>query len=288
MIPFLRYKVLYLLISSIVIGTGLFYAGVYGYRFSIEFVGGTLLDYQVAAPVSEEDVQQIAKKNSIELNDVLTTGKKISLRANPITDRQEKSFRDELAKKVGKPVTISRYETVGPVIGRETLKKTAWAVLLAMIGILCYMTYAFKRWTHGLAAICAMLHDIAVVLGIYAIFGHFWGAEVDLLFVTALLTTLSFSVHDTIVVFDKIREYQRTTKGALEDLTDRALTETMVRSINNSLTIILMLIPLSLFGGELIRFFSMTLLAGTITGTYSSPFVATPLFVLFEKSPTKR
>lgn len=288
MIPFLRYKTIYALISLAVIGTGLFYAGVYGYRFSIEFVGGTLLDYQVAAPISKADIQQLAEKNTIDLNSIQISEKKVSLRANPITDTQEKSFREGVAKKIGKPVTVSRYETIGPVIGRETLKKTGWAVILAMIGILCYMTYAFKRWTHGLAAICAMLHDIAVVLGIYAIFGHFWGAEVDLLFVTALLTTLSFSVHDTIVVFDKIREYQRTTKGTLEDLADRALTDTMVRSINNSLTIILMLIPLSLFGGELIRFFSMTLLVGTITGTYSSPFVATPLFVLFEKSSSRR
>ncbi|KXK08032.1 MAG: Protein-export membrane protein SecF [Microgenomates bacterium OLB22] len=255
MISFLRYKIVYLLISLAVIGTGLYFAGLHGYRFSIEFVGGTLLDYQISSPISKADLMLLAQENDIKLNDVLTVDKKVSLRATPITDQQEKSFREAIVKKTGKPVKVSRYETVGPVVGRETLKKTAWAIMLAMVGILCYMTYAFKRWTHGLAAICAMLHDIVVVLGLYAVFGYIWGAEVDLLFVTALLTTLSFSVHDTIVVFDKIREYQRTTKGTLEELADRALTQTMVRSINNSLTIILMLIPLSLFGGELIRFF---------------------------------
>ena len=133
-----------------------------------------------------------------------------------------------------------------------------------------------------MAAIAAMLHDFLVLIGMYALSRPF-GAEVDALFITSLLTTMSFSVHDTIVVFDKIREYKGTSGLSLEILANKALTETMIRSINNSITIMLMLVPLVFMGGDSIRFFAAALLIGTITGTYSSPFVATPLLVFFEK-----
>jgi len=135
-----------------------------------------------------------------------------------------------------------------------------------------------------LAAITALLHDILVVVGTYSLISYFFGAEVDTLFVTALLTTMSFSVHDTIVVFDQIREYKRRYgAGYIEDYANKALTDTMVRSFNNSMTIVFMLLALVLLGGETIRFFALTLLVGTITGTYSSPFVATPVAVWLEK-----
>ena len=133
-----------------------------------------------------------------------------------------------------------------------------------------------------------MIHDFLVVVGSYSLLSHFFGAEFDSMFVTALLTTMSFSVHDTIVIFDKIREYLKEEgKGSIEYYANRALTETMVRSLNNSMTIVFMLLALVLLGGTTIRFFSLTLLIGTITGTYSSPFVATPLLVWLEKRRKK-
>jgi preprotein translocase subunit SecF len=135
-----------------------------------------------------------------------------------------------------------------------------------------------------MAAIVAMLHDFLIMVGSFSIMSHFLGAEVDSLFITALLTSLTFSVHDTIVVFDKIREYRKNDRGTdIEELANRALTETMVRSFNNSLTIMLMLIALLLVGGETIKFFTAALLIGTITGSYSSPFIATPVLVWLEK-----
>jgi preprotein translocase subunit SecF len=158
------------------------------------------------------------------------------------------------------------------------------AVLFASLGILAYMTYAFKKVKHGLAAVIALGHDFLVLVGSYSLISHFFGAEVDTLFITAILTTMSLSVHDTIVVFDKIREYERTTVLPIEVLVNKALTETLVRSTNNSLTIILMLVPLTFVGGETIRFFAAALLIGSITGIYSSPFVATPILVWLEKN----
>ncbi|MCX6730824.1 MAG: protein translocase subunit SecF [Candidatus Roizmanbacteria bacterium] len=178
-----------------------------------------------------------------------------------------------------------RYETVGPTLGKETGQKTIVAALLGICGILIYMSFAFKGFNFALAAVLAMGHDFFVLLGTYSILSYFFGAEFDLMFVTALLTTMSFSVHDTIVIFDKIREYLKTSKSStsIEELSDKAVSETMVRSINNSLTIFFMLSALLLMGGGTIRFFIAALWIGTVTGAYSSPFVATPLLILLEK-----
>ena len=181
-----------------------------------------------------------------------------------------------------------RFETVGPVIGRETMQKTLIASFLATLGILIYMSFAFKGLNFALAAILAMIHDFLVVIGTYSLFSHFFGAEIDTMFVTAVLTTMSFSVHDTIIIFDKIREYLKNEgRGDIAHYANRALTETMVRSLNNSMTIMFMLLSLTLLGGTSIRFFIATLLVGTITGTYSSPFIATPILVWLEKGSKK-
>jgi preprotein translocase subunit SecF len=166
--------------------------------------------------------------------------------------------------------------------------KTAIASALAILGILLYMTFAFKGVNFALAAVLAMVHDFLVVVGSYSIVSHFFGAEVDTLFVTAVLTAMSFSVHDTIIVFDKIREYIRMHgKGNIEMYANKALAETMVRSVNNSMTIVFMLLALVLLGGTTLKFFALTLLLGTISGTYSSPFIATPLVVWLEKRNRK-
>jgi preprotein translocase subunit SecF len=174
-------------------------------------------------------------------------------------------------------------------MGKETMNKTLLAALVAIIGILIYMSYAFKGFNFALAGILANLHDLLVILGSYSLMSHFLGAEVDTMFVTAVLTTMSFSLHDTIVIFDKIREYHKESgQGNIEYYANKALTETMVRSVNNSMTIIFMLLALTLMGGSTIKFFVATLLIGTITGTYSSPFVATPILVFLAQRQRKK
>ena len=145
--------------------------------------------------------------------------------------------------------------------------------------ILLWVAYQFKNLKFGLAAILAMFHDITILIGGFSLLGHFYGAPVDFLFVTALLTTLSFSVHDTIVVFDRIREISGNSMDNIYAVSNKALAETMARSVNNSLTIIFMLVALVLLGGVSIKWFAAALLLGTVLGTYSSPFVAVPLLV---------
>lgn len=290
MIDFLRYKWLYFLISLTLISIGLFSIVRYGFKLSIDFVGGSLIEYRLEGEVDRDEFKKIFEEKGIELSSVQKSAERIYLlRSTPIDEKEEGQIRKELEEKYQTEIETLRFETVGPILGRETRDKTIVAVLIATVGILLYVAFVFKNFKYGMAAVLAMFHDFLILVGLYSLLSHVLGAEVDTLFVTAVLTTMSFSVHDTIVVFDKIREYQK--KEGEEQLTvliNKALTETMVRSINNSITIVLMLFPLILIGGETIRFFIIALLIGTLAGTYSSPFVAAPILQILEKKDSRR
>jgi len=288
MIDFLKYKYLYLAISSIVIVAGLISIVTFGFRYSIDFVGGTNLQYQFSRPVDLNKVRTIFTKDGIEVIRLEENNAVISARTKAIDEKRELVLKNDLTNTLGVTLKVLLSETVGPVLGQETLIKTLIASGIAILGILIYMSFAFKSFNFALAAIVALVHDFLVVVGSYSILSHFFGAELDTMFVTAVLTAMSFSVHDTIVIFDKIREYKRTEGiSNIAHSANEALTETLVRSLNNSMTIIFMLLALTLLGGSTIRFFVATLLIGTITGTYSSPFVATPVLVWLEKRRSK-
>lgn len=288
MVNFLKYRWLYFLISAVIIGVGLFSIATWGFKYSIDFVGGTDIDYQTNKPVNLQKLKNILSKEKIDLTELKTTEKSIFIRTSPIDEKKEVDLRKKIEDGLKVQLKTNRIETVGPILGKEMMNKTLIAGLLGTIGILIYMSFAFKGFNYAMAAVLAMLHDFLVVLGSYSILSHFFGAQLDTLFVTAVLTTMSFSVHDTIVIFDKVREYLKTEgKGSIESYANKALTETMVRSVNNSMTILFMLLALILFGGTTIKFFVIILLIGTITGTYSSPFIATPILVWLEKRKRK-
>ncbi len=267
MIRFSKYIWLYFFISGVVLIPGIYSLVRFGLRQSIDFTGGTLVEVKSNIAPIGASVQKTSSNTYLV------------------------RLQDENASVSG---TILRKETVGPVLGKELLQKTFAAALVAIIAILAYVAYAFKDIKFGVSAVIALMHDLLVVLGLFSIFGHLYHVEVDTLFVTAFLTTMSFSVHDTIVVFDRIREMlKRGERLPFEALCDRALTETIGRSTANSFTIIFMLLSLVLLGGETIRWFIIALLIGTISGTYSSPFVATPVLILWDrwekrKSPHRR
>lgn len=289
MIDFLKFRWLYFLISIIVIGAGFFSMAKWGFKYSIEFVGGTNLEYSTNSLLKINDIKQIFVANKIDVIEFEYKNKLLKVRTKAIDEKVEFRLKNDIESKLKTKLTVLKSETVGPVIGQETIIKTMIASILATIGILIYMSFAFKGINYALAAILAMIHDLAVVVGSYALLSHFFGGEVDIMFVTAVLTSMSFSIHDTIVIFDKIREYKNL--GESENIihgSNRALTETMVRSLNNSMTIVFMLLALTIFGGTTIRFFVATLLIGTITGTYSSPFVATPILVWLESWKNKK
>ena len=288
MVNFLKFKWLYYLISATVILSGIFSIFKWGYKYSIDFVGGTNLEYTLEKQYKPDEVKKIFKNNNIEVVDFSLVKNQLTVRTKAIDEKVESKLKDDLSKFLSTKIIVQKSETVGPVLGKETMYKTLIAAILATIGILIYMSFAFKGFNYAFSAVLAMFHDLLVVIGVYSLFSHFLGAEVDTMFVTAVLTSLSFSVHDTIIIFDKIREYKKQGENfSIEEGVNKALTETMVRSTNNSMTIIFMLLALTLLGGSTIRFFIATLLVGTITGTYSSPFVATPLLVWMEKMKKK-
>lgn len=275
-------------ISLVVIGAGLISVIKWGYRYSIDFTGGTTLEYSADKTVKPSDIDKVLLDNKVEKIYLSVSGKKINLTAKSLDQTGENKLKQSLENSLKVKISVLRSETVGPALGKETMTKTLIASALAIVGILVYMSFAFKGFTYAVSAVLAMLHDFLVVIGSYSLLSHFFGAQVDLMFVTAVLTTMSFSVHDTIVIFDKIREYNQESGNIdVEVSANKAMTETMVRSLNNSMTIIFMLLALSILGGDTIRFFVITLLIGTVTGTYSSPFIASPILVWFQKMKKK-
>lgn len=215
--------------------------------------------------------------------------REIAFKLPHLSQEQRTSLLAQLAEQ---QINVSevRFETVGPTLGAELVRNTITGIAIAALLILAYIAWRFKDRMYGICAILAMLHDMLILLGVFSILGHFFDVEVDALFVTAVLTILSFSVHDTIVVYDRIREsIRKYPKEEFVSLINRAVSETLVRSLNNSLTIIFMLLALLLLGGETIRWFVLALLVGTIAGTYSSTFTAAPLLaVWYEKFGPKK
>lgn len=280
----MKHLSIYFLISAIIIVPGIYSLVRYGFKLSIEFTGGTRLTVENIK--SSSDVISAFNEFTPSLEDSTTTS--VTLKTKNISQETAQKSLDGI-KKVEPDAKITSFETIGASLGKETIKKTISALVIASVVLLLYISFAFKQIKYGVCAVLAMFHDSAVLLGSFSLLGHFYGVEIDLLFVTAVLTILSFSVHDTIVVYDRIRELSHKNKGEdYTSLVNRAVTETMVRSLNNSLTIIFMLIALFLIGGETTKFFALALLIGTVTGTYSSTFTAAPLLIVWEKLINKK
>lgn len=283
-INWMKYIKLYFLISSLVILPGLYSLFTFGLKTSIEFTGGTEVSVSLKSDQKEELLAGLSSKNPEVVSE---SNGLVSLRMQETSQVEFESVLKNVSTTSGK-IAVESFEVVGPILGKETLKKTLNALLISSILLLVYITFAFKKFQFGICAVLAMLHDTLVLLGSFSLLGKYFGVEVDLLFVTAVLTILSFSVHDTIVVYDRIRELSHKIKNvSFEKLVNQAVSETMVRSLNNSLTIIFMLVAMYLLGGESTKYFALALLIGTVTGTYSSTFTAAPLLVvwnnLFEK-----
>ena len=276
----MKHLSIYFLISSLIIVPGIYSLVRYGFKPSIEFTGGTRLTIE-GTKSSPDIILQSFEEYTPSLEDF--TENTVTLKTKNISQDTAQKAIDTL-KKDNPEIKITDFESIGAALGKETLKKTISALIIASVMLLLYISFAFKQLKYGVCALIAMFHDSIVLLGSFSLLGHFFGVEIDLLFVTAVLTILSFSVHDTIVVFDRIRELSHKNKGTeYVILVNQAITETMVRSLNNSLTIIFMLIALFLIGGETTRYFSLALLIGTVTGTYSSTFTAAPLLIVWEK-----
>jgi preprotein translocase subunit SecF len=298
MLNIIAKKNLYFLISLIVIVPGLISLLLFGLKLSIEFTGGSRMTISFPKTVDSrtvEAVRNVYKQEKIELSTVQPSGKDIIIRAVPVNENETKRLIAGLSQSVGEFKQES-FESIGPTIGGETTTKAIYSVLLATLLIVIYIAISFRKvprpvtsWRFGICAIAALLHDVLVLLGIFSILGHFLGVEVDSLFITALLTVIGFSVHDTIVVFDRIRENLLRVSGlSFATVVNDSILQTIVRSLNTSLTAILVLVTLLIFGGDSVRWFVVALLIGIASGTYSSIFNAAPLLVVWHTWDQKR
>ena len=283
----MKYKKIYFLISGILLVPGMISLLVFGLKPSIDFTGGALLELRLEGV--DEGLTRLAgqtlDENGVEFSSVQETGENTLLfKMKPISEGEKNEIKNKLVESFGEIEEV-RFETVGPTLGRELLRKTLVAVVLAAGFILAYVAYQFKDKMYGVCAILAMFHDTLILLGIFSLLGKFLGVEVDTLFVTAVLTTLSFSVHDTVVTYDSIRNaVKKNPKTEFSELINMAINQTLIRNFNNSLTIIFMLLALILLGGVTIRWFALALLIGTVAGTFSSTFIATPLLLVWKNA----
>jgi preprotein translocase subunit SecF len=246
-------------------------------------------DGESAPEASTAPVELTAMKGQMDLGTVtvVTSGNNLLVKSRDISADDHDLLLQKLRDRYGN-IEETRFQSVGPTIGESLRYRAFLAILFAALAIIVYIAFAFRRvpasvgkWKFGAAAIVALLHDVIILLGIYVVLGAFIGLEVDALFITAVLTIMGFSVHDTIVVLDRLREKLKVPHKdkTLEDLTNEAVNETLARSINTSLTTALTLFTLALLGGESIRGFNLALLIGIVIGTYSSIFIASPLLV---------
>lgn len=290
----MRLKWLWFGVSGLVILPGLISLALYGLNFGIDFTGGAIVEERLGGLPTDEGVKSAVSAAGITAISVTQSSDNVYvIRTKEMTRDQENKLQVALSDKFGSAERLSLDE-VGPTISSEVLRNALLALVLASLFIVLYIAWSFRSvpkpansWQFGLTAIAALLHDVLVVVGVFSILGHFLHVEVDSLFVTALLTVIGFSVHDTIVVFDRIRENLRRSPDAdFTEIANSSLLQTLVRSLSTSLTVVLTLTAVLLLVGPIsskLYWFVVALLVGIISGTYSSIFNATPLLVLWQE-----
>lgn len=290
----MRYKSIWFGISAVVVLPGIISLVLYGLNLGIDFTGGSLLEEKLGRSTTSIEVTKSVTEGGIPVSSIVQTSSgTYQIRTKPLDREQVNKIQAKLVNDFGSAELV-RLETVGPTIGAELVQKAVLALFLASIFIVMYIAWSFRSvpkpansFRFGIAAIAALLHDVLVIVGLFSIFGKVWHVEIDSLFITALLTIIGFSVHDTIVVFDRIREnLRRYPEVAFNEVANTSLLQTLVRSLSTSLTVVLTLLAVLLLVGpvsEQLKWFVIALLIGIISGTYSSIFNATPLLVLWQE-----
>ncbi len=287
----IKYRKLFFLISALLVAASIVVLAVWGLNWGIDFTGGSLmeLEFKQNRPSNQEIKDTLSVLELGEINVQPTKEKNIILRMRDIDEETHQKVLLTV-QQLGE-VEELRFESVGPVIGQELKKKAFYSIIVALIAILLFIALAFRKvsfvvksYKYGLLAIVALSHDILIVLGVFVVLGRFLNVEIGIAFVAALLATLGYSVNDTIVVFDRVRENLLVTEHREEfgKLVGQSLKQTIVRSVNTSLTTILVLLAVLLFGGATIQYFVLALIIGIAAGTYSSLFIASPLLVSWE------
>ena len=298
MFPFVKYRKIYFLFSLILVIASIVSLALWGLNFSIEFTGGSELRFEYKNKVPDiSSIKEYFEKLNLENISIRRFGEKgVIVRAKEIDAKTQEQLFSELKKNEEiNPESIT-FEEIGSIIGKETTKKALKAIILSIVAIILYVAFAFRKmgrgtkpWEYGIATVIALMHDVLLPVGIFAFLGHIKGVEFSLPVLTALLTIFGYSVNDTVVVFDRIRENQfRFGRLDFEEVVDRSLNQTLRRSINTSLTTLFVLLALFFLGGESLKYFSLALILGTVFGTYSSIFLASPLLVSWYRMKLRR
>lgn len=301
MINFIQKRKIAYVISGILVLSSWIFLVLFGLKPGMDFIGGSLLELKLnGAEVDYKVIEDIYKQygyQSIVISPYGDGG--LTIRSTDVSEENHQLIISQIKEKYNQ-IEEMRFESFGPTIGKELRNKSITAIILVIIFIIIYLTWAFRQvsrpvasWRYGVTAILALIHDISIPTGLFALLGHLKGVEIDSNFIVALLVVLGFSVHDTIVVFDRIREKLRTHPGlSFEQVINESINETMRRSILTSATLVLVLLTLLIFGPINLFYFTLTLLVGTFFGTYSSIFIASPLLydwqLFLQKQKNKR
>ncbi len=300
MLHLTRHRYLYFLISALIIVPGVVAMILstvrYGapMRLSIDFTSGSYVEVGLPRPVESEEVRAVFQEEGLDVASVqLTEGDRVAIVRTQVIDMATKGQLMEALKARFGEVIERRFDVVGPSISQVVTRNALYAVIAAALVILGFITFAFRKVPHpfryGLCAIIAMVHDILVTVGLFSLAGLLWGWEADTLFLSALLTVIGFSVQDTIVVYDRIRENTPRMRGLrFEEIVDHSLTQTLHRSLTTQLNAMFVMVALLLFGGASIKQFILVMFIGLASGTYSSLFNAVPLLVVWENREVPR
>jgi len=287
--------------SALLITTSLVVLLMWGLKLGLDFTGGSLLevDFKDQRPTNQAIEEKLTPL--VEKPIVIPTGDKGAIIKMKLVDEAKHqevliSLKELTGSVDTDSVTEKRFEMIGPTVSSDLRTKSFLAILFVLLAIVIYIALAFRKvsrpvssWKYGVAAVLALLHDVIIPAGVFAALGHFMGVEIDTLFVTALLTVLGFSVHDTIVVFDRIREnLLKFPRENFDEIVNRSVNQTFVRSINTSLTVLLVLLATFFFGGESVRYFVLALIVGVFFGTYSSIFIASPILIIWNRFSSKK
>jgi preprotein translocase subunit SecF len=298
MVQVTKYRKIYYIVSGILVGLSFLSLLFWGLNLGIDFKGGSLLfgEFKTERLSSDEINNALSEQNLGDLIIQPSGEKAVLIRLKEVDEDTHQAIlkslnKAGLEKSEGNEFIQKSYESIGPSISSELSKKAVYAIIFVLIAIVVFVAFAFRKvsyplasWKYGMATLVALFHDIMIPIGIFAFLGNFYNVEISSAFIAAILTVLGYSVNDTIVVFDRVRENLMRHKGKdFEDTVNISVNQTFVRSLNTSLTVILVLAAIFMFGGESIRYFSLALLIGVAAGTYSSIFIGSNLLVTMEK-----
>jgi len=293
---FTKYSIVYYIFSGILIIATIVCLFMFGLKFGIEFVGGSNMevDFQQAPPLNEAVKNALVSFNLGEITVQPTGSTRIILQFKGVDETTHQQILTELNKLT--PVTETSFQYIGPSVGQELRNKTELAIILALLAITLYIAFAFRKvsrpvssWKYGITSLLALFHDVLIPIGVFSVLGHMYNVEITIPIIAALLTVLGFSVHDTIVIFDRIREnIFRRGMGDFEETVNWSLNQTLGRSLSTVFSTLIVLIAIFLVGGETLKYFSLALIIGITAGAYSSIFLASTLLVSWYKHSLKK